>query len=106
MVVNRFGFGQHVPAPTNTGRPEVARGPYTTKFLEYGRIEDLPHRVLTDKCRTSMAAPSDLSMDLLRRSAQVPSWKPYATTRTLTLTRTLTRTHTRTHSDTAIMCTG
>ena len=49
----------------------------TPYFITHDVHTQLPHRVLTAQCRTSMAAPSDLGMDLLHRSASVPSWRPY-----------------------------
>ena len=71
--INRFGFAQDVPAPTDTGRPEVGRGPFVK------RTEILPRRSPRYPTGSSLpspplplAAPSDFDPRLIDRSAHAP----------------------------------
>ncbi len=76
QVVNKFGFGQMLKPSTDTGRAEVGKGPIVAEHVTERTIEDIPHRYLTPHCRTSMAVPSDFSVEMVRRSNNIPSWQP------------------------------
>lgn len=76
QTINRFGFGQLTKPHTETGRPEVGRGPIPPTFTDNGEVTTLPYRFLTHQCRTSMPAPSDLSKYMIDRSNSLPSWRP------------------------------
>ena len=73
--INRFGFAQDVPAPTDTGRPAVEKGPFIKKDGDpTPPITAVPYRVITPKSATALAAPSDFDPRLIDNLLMRPKW--------------------------------
>ncbi len=71
--INRFGFAQDVPAPTDTGRPAVGKGPFIKRDGDPTQsASSVPYRVITPKSATALAAPSEFDPRLIDRSAHAP----------------------------------
>lgn len=86
--INQFGFQQPIPASSDAQRPEVGPGPLTERpftttgsdakiMLSNGQytISNIPYRIKMKHCKTTLATPSDFTIEQLQRSNRNPSYR-------------------------------